>query len=192
MTMLSHSLAESVGLTVMFITTVQLLSSVSCVPLTVGEVEERDMALYDSLHQALSEAILQDMASDTSRLASLRHLPAIPRPHFFPRTPTDTPSLADLMRSALQPQPQNFRPGSQTFPLPAEEGKQPPARKEAEVAWKKQGREARKRSFDSISRSSGFGLQRGSWGGGPRYSDNLTFTFESLFPAIVRGLRSIR
>lgn len=49
----------------------------------------------------------------------------------------------------------------------------------------------RKRTFDSISRNSGFGNSH-SWGSSGRTGhNNLSFTFESLFPAIARGLRSV-
>lgn len=46
-----------------------------------------------------------------------------------------------------------------------------------------------KRTFDSISRNTGFGsTNRNSWASSG--NDHLAFTFESLFPAIARGLRS--
>ncbi|KAK7093559.1 hypothetical protein V1264_007285 [Littorina saxatilis] len=159
-----------------------------------------EAAAYSELEDLLHEAILSDLDADSPPLETLHHS----RPHFFrnapPQTPTDTPTLRDLMRSALRTdmvarKSYDVLDGTQLLKqggeLSEDEGEALLKRAlQGGKLSQKNGGDMSKRSFDSISRSSGFGgMNRGSWGGG-RQGDNLTFTFESLFPAIARGLRS--
>lgn len=136
-----------------------------------------DAALYNDLEDYLDQSVLSNLASDST---SSEELP-LPRLHFFSHTPSDTLSLRDLLRSAVRSELKHLR------------GRKAVRSSEGEQLLKRSGGEVLKRSFDSISRSSGFGgMHRGSWGGMSRNGENLTFTFESLFPAIARGLRSAK
>jgi hypothetical protein len=101
---------------------------------------------------------------------------------FFPETlgrrrfvPTNSPTLVNLLRTVVRKELRTL--GFASPPAPAANRASP--------------FRSGKRSFDSISRGSGFGGMHRSFGGSSnRSGDNLTFTFESLFPAIARGLRS--
>jgi hypothetical protein len=100
---------------------------------------------------------------------------------FFPETlgrrrfvPTNSPTLVDLLSTVVRKELRTLGFAS------------PPAAANRASPFR-----SGKRSFDSISRGSGFGgMHRGFGGSSNRSGDNLTFTFESLFPAIARGLRS--
>ncbi|KAL8601380.1 hypothetical protein ACOMHN_042384 [Nucella lapillus] len=140
---------------------------VTCASIQRAELDQEILfkELQD-LQNVVDQAIFPDQAyEDSGSRSSEEHL-------------SNMDLLNAVLKSAINSEAQDFTGNRKLMPLPG-------------------GREIMKRfgfkrGFDSISQNSGFGMHRGSFGGNSGNGENLTFTFESLFPAIARGLRSAK
>ncbi|XP_076472702.1 uncharacterized protein LOC143302075 [Babylonia areolata] len=156
-----------------------LSAFVTCLSLQRSELDKA--ILYkelEDLQDVVDHAILADMihqASDDPSSAEEED-PQFSDP--LGLTNNNNLLLSSLLRSALRDDIQQLT------------GRKLPSSPQLPEGAPLSKRNGLKRGFDSISQNSGFGMHRGSYGAGNSGDENLTFTFESLFPAIARGLRS--
>ena len=137
--------------------------------------------LYDELEDLIKQALLFDLTEELTSISQEGPRLAIPQD-----SSTDSASLAlsGMIRSLVKRELSHAE-GKKALRLPVEG--------EPFSNAKRNGAGSLKRSFDSISQVSGFGgMHQSSYGGENRGGENLPFTFETLFPAIARGLRSTK